>query len=329
MESNKTMNYTDEELLRIAEHFAAVDGTTIASLPDTKPEPVIDGLVYKKGITLLAAHPKQGKTTLSTYAGMCVATGQDFLGHTTEQGSVLFMSCEGNAEAAVYEPYKRIRRGHELEEELPGFKVITVEDKPLFDESGFKVLRALCLIHRPKMLVIDSLVSNLTCNENVSTEVRNTALRPLMQLCKEFDMGCLLIHHRNKGGEHQDAINAARGASEFIAGTTAYLMLHDGILERVCCQYAPGGYELPINFDYSEADKLVISRRDSTPLQIDLLTETIVNILQGTEQMKASDLVSAVQEKFPAADRQRVYEALGKLGDRVTKPSRGWWALAA
>src|SRR5579884_706967 len=55
---------------------------------------VIDGLLPEGGFSVLAAKPKQGKSSLSRYEAVCVAKGAPFLGRETGRGDVILVSLE-------------------------------------------------------------------------------------------------------------------------------------------------------------------------------------------------------------------------------------------
>jgi hypothetical protein len=55
---------------------------------------VIDGLLTQSGFSVLAARPKQGKSSISRYAAVCVAKGVPFLGRQTTLGEAILISLE-------------------------------------------------------------------------------------------------------------------------------------------------------------------------------------------------------------------------------------------
>jgi hypothetical protein len=59
---------------------------------------LIDGLLKEGGLASLVAKPKQGKSSLSRYAAVCVAKGEPFLGRRTVRGEVLLITIEDSVE---------------------------------------------------------------------------------------------------------------------------------------------------------------------------------------------------------------------------------------
>jgi hypothetical protein len=55
---------------------------------------LIEGLFKRGGLSSLVAKPKQGKSSLSRFAAVCVSKGKPFLGRKTVKGEVLLISIE-------------------------------------------------------------------------------------------------------------------------------------------------------------------------------------------------------------------------------------------
>jgi len=55
---------------------------------------IVDGLLTAGGLSVMSAKPKVGKSSLSRYLSVCVASGMPFLGRDTTQGEVMLVSLE-------------------------------------------------------------------------------------------------------------------------------------------------------------------------------------------------------------------------------------------
>lgn len=89
-----------------APELEAAQQTTHAPLPrwgETPPPPpvrwIVDNLILAGALNIIAGAPGVGKTSLTMYLAACVATGQPFLGRTTQQGGVLFVNYDDPNEA--------------------------------------------------------------------------------------------------------------------------------------------------------------------------------------------------------------------------------------
>jgi AAA domain len=79
------------------EPFRLTFARAYASFIDGQPPPVpyvVDGLLTQGGLSILAAKPKEGKSSLSRYLASCVAKGTPFLGRDTAQGDVILVNLE-------------------------------------------------------------------------------------------------------------------------------------------------------------------------------------------------------------------------------------------
>jgi KaiC/GvpD/RAD55 family RecA-like ATPase len=174
----------------------------------SEPEPVdwlIEGIVARGTLTLLAGREKEGKSLLGmAWAARGASGGGSLAGIHVEPLRVVTIDAEnGDRElhrrlrslglrsnhAARIEVYEAI--GHDLRRHLPDIEAVLADSKP-------------------DLLVLDSWRSLWAGDENDSGEVAKV-LDPLRNLIRRHNAGALLIHHMRKGGGYRGS--SAIGAS--------------------------------------------------------------------------------------------------------------------
>ena len=70
-----------------------VDAQELLLTPLDVPPFLVEDIV-PGGVNIIAGDEKSGKSWLMLLLAVCIATGQDFLGHHVDQGKVLYLSLE-------------------------------------------------------------------------------------------------------------------------------------------------------------------------------------------------------------------------------------------
>ena len=163
---------------------------------------VVEGLVARGMLTILAGREGEGKSLLATALAAGVTLGEDEAGMVCHRGRALII----DAENGFYEIHRRV---HALGLSPEGLEVYETEGFDL--RSDLAELEAVLERHRPDFLVLDSFRSLWGGKENDSGEAA-AVLDPVRNLVRRFDAGTLLLHHSGKAtGEYRG--NSAIGAS--------------------------------------------------------------------------------------------------------------------
>lgn len=177
-----------------------------------------------EGLTLLAASPKAGKTTLMRQIAEAVNCGSEVLGEKCIKGDVLFLSLE-EGEVLFKEKLKMMKlpeenlRGIRLEFEWPQAArgVDRLRDW-LKSRSG----------ERPAaFIIIDSLARfRLTpsTKANIFMEDYNS-LKILADLCKEFPGVAICVLHHTTKANHDDPLACISGSHGLTAAIDGYMVL--------------------------------------------------------------------------------------------------------
>ena len=210
--------YSKEDLLAVVEGAPPIDMspnevsgpdsgfrlTPLADLLDEPPEAVEytwDRTLPAGGLSILAAKPKVGKSTLARNLGMAVARGDDFLGRATSQGPVVYLALEEKRSevqrhfatmGAVNEPIQ-IHVGSAPEEALPALEVAIKETGAV-------------------LAIVDPLLRMIRLRDANDYAEVTRALEPLLMLARETGCHILCVHHAGK---------ANREGGDGILGSTA------------------------------------------------------------------------------------------------------------
>jgi KaiC/GvpD/RAD55 family RecA-like ATPase len=174
----------------------------------SEPEPVdwlIEGVVARGTLTLLAGREKEGKSLLAMACAACGAGGGGTLaGIHVEPVRVLII----DAENGDRELHRRLRS--------LGLRANHAARIEVYEATGHDMRRHLHEIEavlgssKPDLLVLDSWRSLWAGDENDSGEVAKV-LDPLRNLIRRHNAGAVLIHHMRKGGGYRGS--SAIGAS--------------------------------------------------------------------------------------------------------------------
>lgn len=126
------------------------------------PEPdarryVVEGLIPEQSTTALYGDGGTGKSYLVTHMGICVATGQDFVGHAVIQGPVLFVDAELDADEFTRRAYA-VARGMGLERPPKGLFYYRLPGS-LTDPEVMEDVRAVVAAVEPVLIVLDSVMA--------------------------------------------------------------------------------------------------------------------------------------------------------------------------
>ncbi len=150
---------------------------------------LVDGLIVRGNLTMLAGAPGEGKSLLVLAVAAGIAAGESVAGIRCEQGRVVVL----DAEQSAIETHRRVRGLG-----VPAGVMIATLD-------GFDLARHLDHVgkiaadHQPDLLVLDSFRSLWRGDENDTAGVA-AVLDPLRGLAHEHGTGIVLLHHVSKAG---------------------------------------------------------------------------------------------------------------------------------
>jgi KaiC/GvpD/RAD55 family RecA-like ATPase len=228
-----------DELMRLLHPGAAQGGSTpeehrirtweqIPGVGDLKPQRIewlVDGMVPRGGVTLLAGESGTGKTWLGLLLARGVASGSTYLGRNCQRADVLYLDRE-NPESLIFERAQMLG----LNTPSPNLKLWggwAAEPPPLIGDIRLLQLAA----ERRPLVVIDSLIRFHEQDENSATAMA-TVMNQLRALAYA-GATVLVLHHKPKGETSQ-----YRGSSDIRAAVDvafgARLEPDAGLLKLTC-----------------------------------------------------------------------------------------------
>lgn len=157
----------------------------------TEPEPmkyVIEGLVHDQQLAGIFGDGGSGKSLLSIYTGLCVATGSDFFGRVVAQRPVLFLDWELEQSEFLRRAY-RIARGMGLGR-LPESVNYVELSLPLTDARVFDFCRAAVRDTAAGVVFVDSFAP-ASC---ASDQIAPSEIVPFMQQLRSLGTVIALDH---------------------------------------------------------------------------------------------------------------------------------------
>lgn len=176
---------------------------------------LVEKYLAKGWLSVLAGHPKHGKSTLVYWLVKCVLAGSDFLGFKTKRGRVLILAVEEN-----------------LEDVTDRFRLSKVaEDSGLFIHCAplksidveLEAIREFIKANQIDLVIVDTLARFWTVKDESNASEVSAATQPLLEMARDTGAVVLLIHHSRKS-EGEDGTEI-RGSGDILAVVDIGLIL--------------------------------------------------------------------------------------------------------
>lgn len=193
------------------------------------------GLLPKRGLTLVHGPSKIGKSMLSLNLGLAGARGDaEFLGYEIPEPFTTFIfqgeiHLRGMHERAVKMKERMVAGRAFTEEHLNRIVINEERGRTLADDEFFDEFAATVRWLKPGLIVVDPLAHCLTTDENSNTEVGRMLMK-LGELRDDPGAAIILVHHDSKMSEAtrgRPGRQRARGADRLNADPDAIISLGD------------------------------------------------------------------------------------------------------
>lgn len=168
---------------------------------------VVDGLVARGQLLMIAGRPKSGKTWLVLQLAQSVDEGRAFLGKDVAKGKVLLVTLEDGP--------RRLRSRAEMLGWRPSavdvvFKLAYLDGDKVTNGPG--MLQLYELAGGYDLIVIDTLIAGLSGRAEENNNPFMAAIaNELAAMARAYNSVVVLVHHTSKG-THEDVFHTIRGA---------------------------------------------------------------------------------------------------------------------
>lgn len=243
----------------------------LLSRPEEEIDYVVETLLIKGGLGLLAGKPKAGKSTLARGLAFSVARGLPFLGLPTRQGAVLYYGLE--------EKESEIQR-HFIEIGATGDEPMFISTKGLPGDPIDSLKRDIAACS-PSLVIIDPLFRLVRARDANAYAEMTGALAPYMEVARETHAHILFVHHQGK---------SSRKGADGILGSTAIRGAMDvSILlnksEHLRTIEIEGRYATALDetaLEYDPVHKIYSLGQAKLDADGDRIGQSILSILQAT-----------------------------------------------
>jgi hypothetical protein len=181
--------------------------------PPLPPDWLVRDLIARRWLVLLGARPGVGKSWLQNALAIAITTGQPWLGHEVPAtGRVLVIDVENGDELVL----ERLYQLGATEDDIGDRLLYVTESLTLPDPAGVARLRATIELHKPDLVVIDTLASVAPSAER-DTESASTFFEAVWHLVRDHGAALVLLVHLRKsqrGPGREDPLDSFRGAGQ-------------------------------------------------------------------------------------------------------------------
>lgn len=200
---------------------------------DGSLEWLVGGLIADGSVTMMAAEPRQGKTTLLVQLALCLSAGREWLGfHVPRPVKTLYVLAEGSRNA-FRGRFQTACQSLSLDPDSIGwhtqpshqteFELRSREVERLFAAAAASGIR---------LAVLDTLGYFHGGDENDNSEWKRRVMAPLRAFSNRLGLSFVLVHHYGKSVPGRARWERGRGASAMFGDVDHWLGLEKVELSR-------------------------------------------------------------------------------------------------
>ncbi len=300
-----------EKLLSVLDAAQAVKLRTVDDIfAYSDPEPLIEGLIFKNTVTMLSGWTGDGKTIAAHEIERSCCGGFPVFGNSAFKvhgpGMVILFDEETPAPMLK----DRLQRMG-FRSDLP-FRVGHFTGLRLDDEKDFEIIRALVDVHRPVLVVFDSLIRFHTREENDAS-----GMAPIMGRLRQLAnmTTVLVIHHVVKA--EVDIRKRSRGSGDIIGGADLELSLAktaegDILIQSAKSRGRPVDPFL-LRIEDTPDGRLVVAYKGIDRPPAERLGDAVVEAIAGAP-LAFAEIEAALTEKGISASKRSLQRAIAALG---------------
>ena len=200
------------------ESLVYVDAQELLMTPMKRPQFLVEDLI-PCGVNVIAGDEKTGKSWMMLHLALCIAKGEDFLGHPVRQGSVAYLSLE--------DTYERLQdRLFRLTDEISPGKIYLINKSATLSEGLIDQLtRMVEKLPDIRLIIIDTLQLARGNDSEMSYANDYSDMDKIIQFEREHDLTVFLVHHVRKQGDAKNKFNRFNGTKGIIGAADTMLLL--------------------------------------------------------------------------------------------------------
>lgn len=264
--------------------FSLTSVNELLKEPEDRMPWLVESLLPMGGLSMMAAKPKVGKSTLARNLAVCVARGEPFLGRATSPGAVLYLALEE-------------KRGQVRDH----FQRMGVTDEPIHihvgaaPENAVVELEALIATYHPALVVVDPLSRVIRIKDWKDYGSATRAMEPWVDISRRTGCHVMCVHHMNKTMREVTDLDTLNGSVGFAGAIDAGLLLTRFETDRAIASFNRYGTDLPPTRLVMNPDSGVITA--AGPAAVDPVsrhTNNILNLLTNGRAWTEEEIKTAV-----------------------------------
>lgn len=190
---------------------------------DAPPIEYVVDIIIAKGLIVLSAKSKMGKSWLALQLAVAVASGEDFLGFNTQQGGVLYIDLE-NAESIARSRLAIILDGND-----PPDKLTLINDYSTMNDSFMADITEYLEEHKDTSLVIVDVFQRVKKTKKANQSDYDDIYQnftPLKELTEKYNISLILVMHNRKAVDLTDPYSNVLGSTAIMGASDEMLVIH-------------------------------------------------------------------------------------------------------
>lgn len=190
---------------------------------DAPPIEYVVDVIIAKGLIVLSAKSKMGKSWLALQLAVAVASGENFLGFNTRQGGVLYIDLE-NAEAIA-----RSRLAIVLNGGNPPDKLTIINDYSTMNDTFMADITEYLEEHKDTSLVIVDVFQRVKKTKKANQSDYDDIYQnftPLKELTEKYNISLILVMHNRKAVDLTDPYSNVLGSTAIMGASDEMLVIH-------------------------------------------------------------------------------------------------------
>ena len=295
---------------------------------DLPPVEYIVDVIISKGLVILSAKSKIGKSWFALDLAIAVASGADFLGFNTTQGEVLYIDLE-NSKALTQQRLVRLLNGAEA----PRGLTIVNDYSTMNDTFLEDIVEYLEQNPKVSLVIVDVFqkIKKAKSNNKADYDDIYENFTPLKELAEKYGISLILVMHDRKMTDLSDPFANVLGSTAIMGASDEMIVIHkknrndaEATLSITGRTVQECEYSIRFNKPICKWEMLgdaaeIQEKREREEFYNNPLVRTIIRLVDthsGEYTGKVSEIIAAAPYF-----RQRIYKNAQQVGREITKLS--------